>query len=49
MTKSEFYADDVRVLKNSFVTFAYSNRVVVKIKIEEMVCVDGAFFIVEID
>ena len=49
MAKSKFYADDVRMMKNSFVTLAYANRVEVKIKIEEMVVVDGKFFIVEID
>jgi hypothetical protein len=49
MAKSEFYADDARMMKNSFVTLAYSNRVEVKIKIEEMVVLDGTFFIVEID
>ena len=49
MAKSDFYTDGVRMMKNSFVTLAYSNRVEVKIKIEEMVAVDGKFFIVEID
>jgi hypothetical protein len=49
LAKSEFYADDVRMMKNSFVTLAWANRVEVKIKIEEMVVVNGAFFIVEID
>ena len=49
MAKSDFYADGVRMMKDSFVTLAYANRVEVKVKIEEMVVIDGKFFIVEID
>ncbi|MDP7014844.1 MAG: HEAT repeat domain-containing protein [Pirellulaceae bacterium] len=46
---SEFYAPGVRMLKNSYVTLAYANRVSIKLKIEEMVLVDGKCYIVEID
>jgi len=47
--KSDFYAPDARVMKNSFVTLGYANRVEIKVKIEEMVLVDGKCYIVEID
>ena len=36
-------------MKNSFVVLSYSNRVEIKIKIEEMVFVNGKCYIVEID
>lgn len=49
MAKSEFYADGVRLMKNSYVTLAYANRIQVKIKIEEIVFVDDQCWIVEID
>jgi hypothetical protein len=43
------YAPNVRVMKNSYVVLAYANRVIVKVKIEEMVYVDGQCYIVELD
>ena len=46
---SDFYAASARVMKNSFVTLAYANRVAVKIKIEEMAFIDGTWYIVELD
>jgi hypothetical protein len=46
---SDFYAPDVRVMKNSFVVFAYANRVEIKVKIEEMVFIDGKCYVMEID
>ena len=38
-SQSATYAPKVRVMKNSYVVLAYANRVIVKIKIEEMVYV----------
>ena len=49
LVRSDFYADEVRVMKNSFVVLTYGNRVEIKIKIEEMVFVNGKCYIVEID
>lgn len=47
--ESEFYRPNVRVMENSYATLAYANRVIVKLKIEEMVFVGDQCFIVEID
>jgi hypothetical protein len=49
VVKSKFYAPGTRVMKNSFVTLAYANRVEIKVKIEEMVFVGEKCYIVEID
>jgi len=38
-----------RPMKNSYVVFAYANRVEIKVKIEEMVFVAGKCYIMEID
>ena len=49
LVKSDFYAPGARVMKNSFVTLAYANRVEIKVKIEEMVFVGGKCYIAKID
>jgi hypothetical protein len=36
-------------MRNSFVVFAYANRVEIKVKIEDMVFVDGKCYILAID
>jgi hypothetical protein len=49
LVESESHAADVRVMRNSFVVFAYANRVEIKVKIEDMVFVDGKCYILAID
>lgn len=47
--QSSTYATKVRLMKNSYVVLAYANRVIVKVKIEEMVFFEGKCYIVELD
>ena len=48
-TMSSVFAPKVRVMKNSYVVLTYANRVIVKVKIEEMIYMDGKCYIVELD
>lgn len=43
------FAPQTRVLKNTFVTLAYANRLILRIKLETVVLHEGRCFIVEID
>jgi hypothetical protein len=46
---SDFFAADARVMRNSFVYFGYANRVQIRVKIEDMVFVDGKCYIAAMD
>ena len=47
--KSGFYAPGVLVIRNSHIVFGHTNRIQIKVKIEEMVLVEDKCFIATID
>ena len=47
--QAESYSDPKLILKNSYITMAYANRIIVKIKIEDMVLIGGKYYIVQLD
>ena len=49
LKKSQWYPDPKPVLKNSYVVLADGNRLIVKIKLEELVFIDGKYHLVKLD
>lgn len=49
LQKSQSYRDPKPVLKNSYVVLADGNRLIVKIKLEELVFIDGKYHLVKLD
>ena len=49
LTRSEVYADPRLVLKNSYVVMADANRLIVKIKLEEVVYIGGKYHLTKLD
>ncbi len=49
LTRSEVYADPRLVLKNSYVVMADANRLIVKIKLEEVVYIGGKCHLTKLD
>ena len=49
LSKSEAHADPRLVLKNSYVVMAYANRLIVKIKLEELVYIGGKYHLTALD
>ena len=49
LSRSEAYADPSLVLKNSYVVMAYGNRLIVKVKLEELVYIGGKYHLTKLD
>ena len=49
LQKSQSYRDPKPVLKNSYVVLADGNRLIVKIKLEELIFIDGQYHLVKLD
>ena len=47
--RAEMYADPKLALKNSYFTIAYANRIMVRIKIEDMVLIGGKYYVIQMD
>lgn len=49
LEQAEAYADPELVLKNSYFTVGFANRLILKIKIEDMVLIGGNYYIITLD
>lgn len=49
LERADAYADPKLILKNSHFTIGYANRIIVKIKIEDMVLMGGKYYIIQLD
>ncbi len=49
LIKSETYSAPRLVLKNSYVVMAYANRLIVKVKIEDLVYIGGKYHLTKLD
>ncbi|MFP6901322.1 MAG: hypothetical protein VCA36_10290 [Opitutales bacterium] len=49
LSGSEAYAAPSLVLKNSYVVMAYANRLIVKVKLEELVYIGGKYHLTKLD
>jgi len=43
------YSDPRRIIKNSYITIGYADRLLVKVKIEEMALIGGKYYIIKLD
>ena len=49
LEQAESYADPEHILKNSYVTVGFANRLLLKIRIEDMVLIGGKYYIIQLD
>jgi hypothetical protein len=49
LSNTTVYSNNCLVYKNSYIILKYSNRITIKIKIEELVLIQGEYFIIKLD
>ena len=49
LERADTYSDPKLILKNSYFTIGYANRIILKIKIEDMVFIGGKYYIIQLD
>jgi len=49
LLKADYLADDARVMHNAYAVLGYANRIIIKLKIEDLFFYGGKWYIVKLD